>query len=58
MYIVTERNIDEAQRILEKEFKCSIYKSEYGWGFTGCEADCYENALEATIAAIDVCFAD
>ena len=28
-----------------------VYKSEWGYGFVGCDSDCYESEQEASLAA-------
>ena len=38
---------------LEPDDIPEVYQSEFGWGYVGCESDCYATEIEARNAAID-----
>lgn len=50
---VTEANLEEIKEKLFVHFKCNIYQSEYGFGFTNCDSDIYESEIEAAVAALE-----
>lgn len=38
---------------LEPDDIPDVYQSEFGWGYVGCESDCYPTEIEARNAAIE-----